>query len=362
MGKISVEARDDKSLFRITTWPSEPLPLPQSTYWLPRACFDEDYEVFVVEVPGLGPVHDGHYGRVLEELIVESTAGDEYPERFQQVGGWGEHYLELCRLDLDDVGAIVNFVERFGYLGVRFEGGLGPLLSHRQGFMRALWQSDTRPAEETDLERERLLDEALAEVEGRLFARAVFDHDSRETEDIVVVESIEDFRLGAWQLRDLVRAWRIVSGEVEPEEILDEWETPGLWPEDPEDRDIVSTNPLHAPHISYLFTWAMSAVPLGALAPFSPRLPFAYERDVFGGAYAIPLYNMLALELFNHVVEGLPYRTCANTTCGRLFVRQRGRSVHGQHRTRGVKYCSVECARNQAQRAYRRRKRSAAAS
>jgi hypothetical protein len=78
----------------------------------------------------------------------------------------------------------------------------------------------------------------------------------------------------------------------------------------------------------------------------------------------IPLFNdhwafeIACLELFNHMVENATYRACANETCGRFFVRQRGRSAHGQHRTTGVKYCSAECARAQAQRAYRRRKAS----
>ncbi len=41
---------------------------------------------------------------------------------------------------------------------------------------------------------------------------------------------------------------------------------------------------------------------------------------------------------------------CANERCDRAFVRQRGRAAHRQHRTTGVKYCSRECARAQAQR------------
>ena len=60
---------------------------------------------------------------------------------------------------------------------------------------------------------------------------------------------------------------------------------------------------------------------------------------------------------YNHIVERAAYLTCANEPCGRTFVRQEGRAEHGQYRTKGVKYCSATCARAQAQRELRRRKR-----
>ncbi|MFD9123567.1 hypothetical protein [Kitasatospora sp. NPDC059571] len=67
---------------------------------------------------------------------------------------------------------------------------------------------------------------------------------------------------------------------------------------------------------------------------------------------------MAFLQLYNHLAEGAAVRTCANHNCGRDFVRQRGRANYGQHRTTGVKYCSRECARAQAQRDLRRRRRT----
>lgn len=69
------------------------------------------------------------------------------------------------------------------------------------------------------------------------------------------------------------------------------------------------------------------------------------------------LYAALCLQLFNLVVEGLPTRRCVNETCGRSFVRQRDRAVHGQYRTEGVIYCSKQCAKAQNQRVYRRKQR-----
>jgi hypothetical protein len=86
---------------------------------------------------------------------------------------------------------------------------------------------------------------------------------------------------------------------------------------------------------------------------------YGFTGETRSGVYGseIPLYSICCLELFNHIAEDADYLTCANETCGRLFVRQRGRALHGQHRTRGVKYCSSSCARAQAQRGYRRRKR-----
>ena len=73
----------------------------------------------------------------------------------------------------------------------------------------------------------------------------------------------------------------------------------------------------------------------------------------------LSLYGVCCLQLYNHIVEEAPYKECANETCRRLFVRQRGRAEHGQYRTIGVKYCSRDCARAQAQREHRRRKRNA---
>ncbi|MDA8316267.1 MAG: hypothetical protein M0010_14025 [Actinomycetota bacterium] len=66
----------------------------------------------------------------------------------------------------------------------------------------------------------------------------------------------------------------------------------------------------------------------------------------------------LTTQLFNLMLEEAPIRCCANETCRRPFVRQRGRSVSGQNWSTGVKFCSKSCARSQSQRAYRRRKGS----
>ncbi|WP_245226945.1 hypothetical protein [Streptomyces smyrnaeus] len=68
------------------------------------------------------------------------------------------------------------------------------------------------------------------------------------------------------------------------------------------------------------------------------------------------ILSVAFLQLYNHLAEDATIRTCANETCGRDFVRQRGRAEYGQNRTSGIKYCTRECARAQAQREHRRRK------
>ncbi|WP_431920834.1 hypothetical protein [Nonomuraea jabiensis] len=89
-----------------------------------------------------------------------------------------------------------------------------------------------------------------------------------------------------------------------------------------------------------------------ALSGFSVGL-----RDLSERFHSI--YGVMFLQLYNHMLEHMPARRCASETCDNLFVYQRGRSQHGQHRSQGVKYCSTNCARAQAARELRRRRRAA---
>jgi DNA-binding transcriptional regulator YiaG len=69
------------------------------------------------------------------------------------------------------------------------------------------------------------------------------------------------------------------------------------------------------------------------------------------------IYGACCLQLYNHIAEGAQFKRCANESCRQVFVRQRGRAQSGQHRTEGVRFCTRECARAQAQRELRRRKK-----
>lgn len=87
-----------------------------------------------------------------------------------------------------------------------------------------------------------------------------------------------------------------------------------------------------------------------ALSKFSIGLSGLSERQP-------TVYSVSFLQLYNHLVEKAEFRQCANEPCGKTFVRQRGRAEFGQHRTSGVLYCTRDCARAQAQRQLRRRRR-----
>src|SRR4051794_20917729 len=60
------------------------------------------------------------------------------------------------------------------------------------------------------------------------------------------------------------------------------------------------------------------------------------------------VYGVAWLQLVNDLAEGTPMRVCANETCQRSSLRQLGRSLYGQNRTEGIRYCSAECAKAQA--------------
>jgi hypothetical protein len=103
------------------------------------------------------------------------------------------------------------------------------------------------------------------------------------------------------------------------------------------------------------------------LEAFAPRAEVYRPDDGEFPGYRVraiedaTLWQLAMASLWNDLVRREPYRVCANTTCGHLFQHQLGRAIHAQHRNTGLKYCSAECARAQAQRDYRARKRTKAA-
>lgn len=68
------------------------------------------------------------------------------------------------------------------------------------------------------------------------------------------------------------------------------------------------------------------------------------------------LYTALCLQIANLVIEDLDVHICPR--CGANFTRQRDGAASGQYRLKGVTYCSRSCAKAQANRDYRKRKRA----
>jgi hypothetical protein len=77
------------------------------------------------------------------------------------------------------------------------------------------------------------------------------------------------------------------------------------------------------------------------LKPFSPTIqviPTQMEHtpfEPFEDCRRARLESVLALQFYQHIAEEDVYRRCDNA-CGRPFIRQFGRSVQCQYRTKGV--------------------------
>ncbi len=355
---------DGKAQLRITPWPDRPLPLPLVST-LPSE-LDSSRTVLIPLFSHGIPVRD---------------------ER-EQVGLSGETYLELEQVDLDDPSSILGFVRKYGPLGgwaayhdLREEAMNRPadplffLLYHEQLDADALWEEKRRAL------RDQLLDlPAWIPSEDR---RAFRD---RTVDELVhefppVVETLDEFRFAARLLLDLKTAWLVVREGRSPDSV--EWLSAPV-----QDRRTVSPDKLRNE-----LGETRSAAILGSsifepsrfltdmlerlLRCFSPKLglavhyfPPTFDTNVLfqppdevvvmprREAERVPLYAILALELFNHILDNAEYHTCANDRCRRTFVHQQGRAEKGQKRSLGVMYCTPACARATAQRKYRRRKRT----
>jgi hypothetical protein len=290
---VSPALKNANPRFRITPWPNVILPLP--------------------------PGHSNLRYELRGDLFFWDTgAHDDCELEYHEI------YLGVAALDLDDVDAITAFVDRFAPLGMwhgRADSDAG-YLGLRLG-----------------VQREKLFEAALLERQ--------LGH-TRSDNRFLYAESINDFRYGASSIQDLVAAWRWVNEGIEP----DRWICPA-WNETPDLDGPPKTRRAAASFLSWGVCEALERLYLPELLVTDED----EEPDIAMISADLPLYCICCLELYNHIIERLPYKQCANETCRRLFVRQRGRAQHGQHRALGVKYCSHECARAQAQREHRRRKR-----
>jgi len=250
-------------------------------------------------------------------VALEDHAGSAYLRRIApaevlqsaESGGEGqlepEFYLwELANLDLADPAAVADFVTKFG-----------PLTSRKMG-------------------RKFL----AAETVFRMHRRLIGEKQGLDPDDVL---SLEEFRFVAGTLRDATRGLLANTGVLSADAMVKAWETKRPFKRSADDV------------VDQAASWAIDAINAG-LTPFAPRLALSKapnDADA-GQPPCSELYNAICLEIFNDVAGGSTFRTCER--CGRVFVRQRGRAVYGQHkREANLRYCSKRCANAAAQAAHR---------
>jgi hypothetical protein len=228
-----------------------------------------------------------------------------------------ELYLrEALEIDGEDNDALVHFTETWGCLsGV----GRDPLNS-----------------------LPRMAPQSARRLRGTGITRFAREHDLLPTQ----VVSIETVRFHLLVMQAMTRHW---IAHQTGDDVRAAWERSGLLPDLIWDLD-----PPEEYDLWLLFVECLNA----ALRPFQVAVELELPGDMDPAPYGVQIvtaYKAMALQLANHMAENAEYRRCANETCGRPFVRQRGRAQFGQFKEAGVRYCSASCARAQAPREYRRR-------
>lgn len=94
------------------------------------------------------------------------------------------------------------------------------------------------------------------------------------------------------------------------------------------------------------------------LAPFQMHVRVSDDFDELFAVEGVNLFNLACLQMARYVAMEAELKRCANDRCRKPFSVQRGRARddYGQHRSRGVRYCSKLCAKAQSERDRRRRR------
>lgn len=350
---------DASAQFRMTVWPQVPLPHPRGvTAYATFGLVDGDLRM----LPGTrgtrgetagsivfarwrsaGRDPEADWARFIAEIDAETCRTPWVPGEQQRREADGETYLRLCALDLDDDDAVLRFVNTYGTLGMHRAGTDARADAVYRGFT-------LEPGSDAVIDR---LISSRESAEDALHAHP--------PDDRFVWETLEEFRFGARCIRDLARAWQTVHAGAPPPPRAT-WEA-DVWHSEGSDQPLNDDPWAPRGPERLLATYLTDS--LVAFAPavrLTRLLPDEDPKDLSPYEDVPQLYDVMCLEIFNHIVENAIYRTCANESCRRTFVRQHGRAQHHQNRTSGVRYCSADCARAQASRDYRRRKRARGAS
>jgi len=183
---------------------------------------------------------------------------------------------------------------------------------------------------------------------------------NRDTADRV--QTLEEIGLFQGLLRGLVYLWMVGSGQRSVDEVLPRWRSdphaqaahkPGPFTYGEPAADSAADYWLSPDNVADALRHVSAALE-APLARFHVRVLVDADPAI---AMRANCFEAACLQFTNDIADSADFKECANETCGRLFTRHRGRATQGKYHMTGVKFCSVECARAQKQREYRRRQK-----
>ncbi len=294
-------ASDKLSNLRITVWPDTRLPVPP--VWVHNVVLHKNKQ----------------FG---DFLIYQAAAGTGYvslPEEF--------YLRELIDLDLNSNEEILEFSRTFGRLSSPGWRDL-PGRDYRQKILH-LPQLKT-----------------IDYLQNNFLESGGYEHDDDKYEYI----PIEDFKVHAMTLRNLVRIWLMLSGQFDLQTLRENWQN--VW-KPPHNENNAA---LHLREFINAGLWPFQ-VHLKIHYPDSESGSKTFQDSIAGAHFDThSIYSAVCLQIANDIAANAEYKRCASESCNRLFYRQRGRSEYGFYRTRKVDYCDAHCARAQASRELRRRR------